>query len=159
MIVVSDTSAISNLLRIGEIDLLRLTFSRVLIPTAVYDEIYKIEANRKALENIDWIERVEISEIGLRDELLRRLHKGEAEAIALAVELSADFLLIDEAEGRRVARSMGVRITGLLGVLSRAKIDGHIDLIRPYIDRLVLEANFRLGQSLIDETLFQAGEK
>lgn len=159
MIVVSDTSAISNLLRIGEIALLRLTFTRVLIPTAVYDEICSVEENRRALKIIDWIERVEISEIGLGDELSRRLHKGEAEAITLAVELSADYLLIDEAEGRSVARSMGIRITGLLGVLSRAKIDGHIDLIKPYIDRLVLEANFRLGQSLIDELLFQAGEK
>jgi len=159
MIVVSDTSAISNLLRIGEVDLLKLTFGRVIIPKAVYDEICRIDSHRTALKNLDWIELLEISETSFRDSLLQRVDIGEAEAIALAVELSADYLLIDEAEGRELARSMDIRITGLLGVLSRAKRDHHINLIKPYIDRLVSEANFRLGRSLIDETLFQADEK
>lgn len=91
--------------------------------------------------------------------MLERIDIGEAEAIALAVEISADYLLIDEAIGRDIARSMGIKITGLLGVLLRAKRGGHVDLIKPYIDRLVNEANFRLSASLIDEALFQAGEK
>lgn len=159
MIIVSDTSPISNLLQIGEIELLRLTFSRVVIPNAVYHEICEIDANRVALSNLPWIERLTVSDTALRDRLLRIVDPGEADAIALAVELSSDYLLIDEALGRSVAKNLGITITGLLGVLLRAKHDGHIVVVKPYIDRLVNEAGFRLSAALIDDTLHQAGEK
>ena len=158
MIIVSDTSPISNLLQIGEIDLLRLTFERVIVPENVHHEICRIEANRVALLPLDWIVRAQLSDFTLRDELLGELDPGEAEAIALAVELSANYLLIDEALGRSVARGMGITITGLLGVLLRAKDQGHIKLIRPYIDRLVNEVGFRLSASLIGDALYQANE-
>jgi uncharacterized protein len=159
MIIVSDTSPISNLLQIGEIELLRLTFSRVIIPDAVYREICEVEANRVALIQLDWIERMTVSDTTLRDRLLLTVDPGEADAIALAVELSADYLLIDEAIGRSVARDLGLNITGLLGVLLRAKRDGHITQIKPYLDKLVNEVGFRLSAALIDDALYQAGEK
>ena len=126
MIVVSDTSAITNLLKIGEVEILGSVFGRVIIPRSVRDEICGIDS--------------------------------QAKAIALALELSADYLLIDETEGRGIARSMGIRITGLLGVLLRAKQDGHIERVRPCIDRLVIEARFRLSEDLIKAVLYQAGE-
>jgi uncharacterized protein len=159
MIIVSDTSPISNLLQIGEIELLRLIFSRVIIPDAVYREICEVEANRTALIQLDWIERMTVSDTTLRDRLLLTVDPGEADAIALAVELSADYLLIDEALGRSVAKDLGLNITGLLGVLLRAKRDGHITQIKPYLDRLVNEVGFRLSAALIDDALYQAGEK
>jgi uncharacterized protein len=159
MIIVSDTSPISNLLQIGEIELLRLIFSRVIIPDAVYHEICEVEANRTALIQLDWIERMTVSDTTLRDRLLLTVDPGEADAIALAVELSADYLLIDEALGRSVAKDLGLNITGLLGVLLRAKRDGHITQIKPYLDRLVNEVGFRLSAALIDDALYQAGEK
>ncbi|MBP9664839.1 MAG: DUF3368 domain-containing protein [Pyrinomonadaceae bacterium] len=159
MIIVSDTSPISNLLKIGEIDLLRLTFSQVRIPDAVYYEICQVEAHRIALESLDWIERASLADISLRDKLLGSVDIGEAEAIALALELSADYLLIDESMGRNVALEMGLKITGLLGVLLRAKADGHIPLVEPYVNRLVRNASFRLSPALIADTLYQAGER
>jgi uncharacterized protein len=159
MIIVSDTSPISNLLQIGEIELLRLIFSRVIIPDAVYREICEVEANRTALIQLDWIERMTVSDTTLRDRLLLTVDPGEADAIALAVELSADYLLIDEALGRSVAKDLGLNITGLLGVLLRAKRDGHITQIKPYLGRLVNEAGFRLSAALIDDALYQADEK
>lgn len=159
MIVVSDTSPISNLLQIGEIELLRLTFSRVIIPDAVHHEICEVETSKSALSELNWIERLTVSDVALRDRLLEIVDPGEAEAITLAVELSCDFLLIDEALGRNVAKKLGITITGLLGVLLRAKNDGHIVLVKPYIDRLVNEAGFRLSASLIDDALQQAGEE
>ena len=141
MIVVSDTSAISNLLKIDAVDILRLTFGRVIIPDAVYEEICEVRSHRLILSRLGWIDR------------------GEAEAITLAIRLSADYLLIDEAEGRGIARQLGVKIVGLLGVLSIAKENGHIERIKPYIDRLIHEARFRLSRELIEETLHQAGEQ
>jgi len=159
MIIVSDTSPISNLLKIGEIDLLRLTFSQVRIPDAVFVEICRIEAHRIALESLNWIERASLTDVSLLNELRDKVDIGEAEAIALALELSADYLLIDENLGRSIALDMGLKITGLLGVLLRAKADGHISLIEPYVDRLVRDANFRLSPALIADALYQAGER
>ena len=158
MIIVSDTSPISNLLQIGEIGILRAVFARVIIPPSVYSEICEVEESRQALANLDWIESREVAETGLQDQLKQTLDPGEAEAIALAIELSADSLLIDESLGRSVADQLGVRITGLLGVLLEAKDGGHISAVRPFIDRLVSEAGFRLGRELINDVLYQAGE-
>ncbi len=125
MIVVSDTSAISNLLIIGEIDLLQLTFSQIVIPDSVYGELCRIEEHRRALIDLDWIENRSLSDHGLFDDLRESLDIGESEAIALAVELGADILLIDEARGRSMAESLGLEITGILGVLIIAKEAGH----------------------------------
>lgn len=158
MIVVSDTSAITNLLQIGEIEILRLTFSNVIIPNAVFEEICRIDSNRIALAGNDWIERAGLANTELRDRLLNRIDLGEAEAISLAIELKADYLLIDELLGRSIASELGLKITGILGVLSLAKRDGHIDLIRPYVERLISEAGFRLSATLVEEVLRQADE-
>ncbi len=158
MIVVSDTSCVSNLIQIGEIDLLRAVFSSVVIPDAVYAEISKIDDNRIVLESLEWIERKTVSNVTLRNQFLLRLDAGESEAIVLAIELSADYLLIDESLGRSIAKEFGVSITGILGVLLRAKSEGHIAAIRPFIDRLVIHAGFRLSKDLIADTLYQANE-
>ena len=158
MIIISDTSPISNLLQIGEIDILRAVFDRVMIPPSVYREICEVDQNRRALSNLDWIETRKVTDTALRDKLSQTLDPGEAEAIALAIELSADYLLIDESLGRSVADKLGVKITGLLGVLLQAKDRGHILAVKPYIDRLVSEVGFRLARELIDDVLYQAGE-
>jgi uncharacterized protein len=55
-----------------------------------------------------------------------RLHAGEAEAIALAADLNADMVLIDEQEGRELALEAGLSITGVLGILLKAKRSGHL---------------------------------
>ncbi len=157
MIVVSDTSAISNLLKIDAVDILRLTFGRVIIPDAVYEEICEIQSHSLTLNQLGWIDRVTLSHPPDERALLA-LDRGEAEAITLAIRLSADYLLIDEAEGRGVARQLGVKFVGLPGVLSMAKKNGHIERIKPYVDRLIHEARFRLRRDLVEETLRQAGE-
>lgn len=159
MIVISDTSAISNLLLINEIDILRLTFSRITIPNAVYNEICKVESHRVALTHLDWIEIRDLTDRRLFNTLLEKLDVGEAEAIALAVELQADFLLIDEAHGRSVAEALGLEITGILGVLVRAKDAGHIAEVRPLIDQLLTNADFWMTQAVIDTVLEAAGER
>ena len=65
------------------------------------------------------------------------LDPGEAEAIVLAKELKAEFLIIDERKGRRIAAEHGLRITGLLGVLVRGKQKGYITKLTPILDKLV----------------------
>ena len=159
MIVISDTSAISNLLTIDEIDILNITFGTIIIPSSVREELCRIENQRRFLESCDWINSAELSNRKLFNKLRQSLDRGESEAIALAVEKNADFLVIDEAKGRDVARSLGVNITGLPGLFVIAKEQGHIDFVRPYIERLVNEARFRLSKNIVEKVLELAGEK
>jgi predicted nucleic acid-binding protein len=85
------------------------------------------------------------------------LHGGEYEAIALALETS-NLLLIDEAIGRRVAMKLGVRITGVLGILLTAKNQRLVEQIRPLINRLRTEIDFHLSDQIVRKTLVAAGE-
>ena len=90
--------------------------------------------------------------------LLLDLHRGEAEAIALASEMSADMVLIDEREGRQIAIKAGLSVTGVLGILLRAKKMGMIDAVKPEILSLRRRARFFLSASLEARVLASAGE-
>jgi predicted nucleic acid-binding protein len=86
------------------------------------------------------------------------LDRGEAEAIALAVELKAAALIIDERQGRNKAESVGLKIIGLLGILLEAKSKGLILSVRPLIDELVDKIGFRVHPALYQAILLKAGE-
>ena len=133
MIVVSDTSPISNLLQIGEINLLRQIFYKIVVPTEVFAEICQIESHKEFLIKQDWIETATLADTNLRNSLMTDLDSGEAEAIALAIELKADYLLMDETKGRQIAGSYGIKVTGIIGVLIKAKEEGLIAEVKPYL--------------------------
>ena len=86
------------------------------------------------------------------------LHQGEAEAIRLALETEADWLLIDEKEGREMARRLGLPVTGVLGLLLRAKSMGQIAEIKPELLLLRDQARFFISRELEAEILEGAGE-
>ena len=72
----------------------------------------------------------------LTQALKQELDAGEAEAIAFALEIGADLLLMDERLGREVARHLGLRYTGLIGVLIEAKRKDFITSVKPCLDQL-----------------------
>jgi len=161
MIVVSNTSPIINLATIGQLDLLRQLYGRVVIPQAVYDEIVETGAQQPGAVQVrtsDWIETRQVSDRRLAAELEAEVDKGEAQAIVLAKELQADLLLIDERKGRRVAGRFGIRVVGLLGVLVVAKQRGHVAAVKPVLDALISQAGFWIGKSLYDQVLETMGE-
>jgi predicted nucleic acid-binding protein len=86
------------------------------------------------------------------------LDSGEAEAIALAIELAADLILLDEKEGRAAAGSAGLKVTGVLGVLLRAKLDGLIQAVKPEVDALRTRAHFFVSHRLEQQIIEIAGE-
>jgi predicted nucleic acid-binding protein len=86
-----------------------------------------------------------------------RLGDGEREAIALAFEIGADAVLIDERAGRRVAEEAGLKVIGTLGLLLEAKRAGHVTTIRAELDKL-LETSFFLSPQLCYHVLRMAGE-
>ena len=153
MIVVSDTSPITNLIKIGRLGLLQEVFQRVIIPEKVREELQAwkmLGADITAFENADWIETRTATDGHLVQSLLTSLDEGEAEAIALAHELKADYLLIDERRGWRLAKSMGVQAIGLIGVLLNAKSLGVLPEVMPIIDDLRNVAGFWISHDFYD---------
>jgi len=90
--------------------------------------------------------------------LRQQLDGGEAEAIALALEIEAEFVLMDENLGREMALHMGVRCVGLIGVLIEAKHKGFISEIGSLMDALRDIAGFRVSEVLCRRVLRDEGE-
>ena len=160
---VSDTSPIFNLACIGRLDLLRTQFEKIWIPSGVETELIEIpdaaiRAGVDQARNGGWLMVRPTTEADLVKILTVDLHQGEAEAIALALETKADRLLIDEKDGREMARRLGLRITGVLGVLLRAKRLGQIATIKPDLLALRSTARFFISRELEAEILESAGE-
>jgi hypothetical protein len=154
VIVVSDTSPVTSLTDVGEVDLLRLLFTSVLVPREVQRELERGSVN---LPN--WIDVRDVQDRSAVARLGAEIDPGEAEALVLAIELKAERVLIDEAEARKVAARLGLRFVGVLGVLLEAKDRGHLPAVRPVLDKLVQTAGFWLSDDLYRRTVEAAGEK
>lgn len=158
MIVISDTSPITNLIQIDCLDLLNAVFGKIIIPQTVYNELCELPDQKKILEGQDWISVVAAENRSAITQLETQLDKGEAEAIALAMELRPDFLIIDELKGRTIAEGMGIKIVGLLGTLLKAKQLGYIAELKPKLEQLVNQG-FRINPKLYKHFLKLAGEE
>jgi len=155
---VSNTSPLLNLAIIGRLELVRAQFEGVLVPSAVVEEFRLQEgrpgssALRRAVEE-EWIAVEEPSDDPLIRTLRQDLDLGESEAIALAVEKEAGLILLDEREGRRRARNIGLEVTGLLGVLIRADQAGNLSSLSEAIAQLEEEAGFWISDALQEKIL------
>jgi predicted nucleic acid-binding protein len=152
-LVIADTSPINYLLLIGHIDILPALFGKVILPTAVWDELKHPKA---PLVVRSWVAApppwVDVRPSGpLQDTSLEALDAGEGAAIALAIELHADLLLMDDEEGVIAARRKGLEVAGTLGVLSRAA-QRHLLNLADAFER-VKRTNFRFRQEIMDKFL------
>lgn len=153
MIVVSDTTAISSLLTIGRADLLMALFERVIIPPAVWTELLAFHPDIP-----DWLEVVTVAHSQRLQDFQHHVHAGEAAALALALEVNPDWLLIDDSDGRRLAKQEGAPVIGLMGVLLLAKKRGLLPGVQPLIVALESKAGFYLSAAVRNEVLRLAGE-
>ena len=161
MIVVSNTSPIINLAVIGRLELLQQLYSTITIPQAVYHEIVVRGVGQPGATEIQtssWIERHTVRDAALVQQLKQHLDAGESEAIALAIEMQADQLLLDERRGRMIAKQHGVKVIGLMGVLLLAKRQGLLETIRPVLYELRTVAGFWIDAELFTQVLESAGE-
>ena len=151
MIVIADTSPISYLILIGETEILPRLYGEILIPHAVLDELTAFDAPQKVFDWCDslpdWLVVKDLS-FGVNLQFSLPLDKGESEAIQLATDLRADWILIDENAGRTVASEKGFNVIGVIGVLARASRKGWID---PEVVAAKLDAtNFFVSKNLIE---------
>lgn len=151
MIVVADSSPLVVLVAIGNVDVLPSLFGRVAIPPEVAGELALPgragEVRAFIAKPPDWLEVRPPATI----EPIPRLHAGERAAIALARELSADRLIIDERRGRQAATERQIRVVGTVGVLELAAEEGLIDLERAFEE--VKKTDFWVSPQFLDERL------
>ena len=153
MIVVSDTSCISNLLLIRQLDLLQKIYFKIFIPDAVYNEILALEKGGKDLsyfKSRNWItvEKDFTRNISLLPP--KNIDAGEAEA-------KADRILIDERKGSLLANELGIITISLLGILKIAKENHFISSVKELLDQLI-ENNFWVSNELYNTVLKSVNE-
>lgn len=155
MIVVSDTSPLCYLLLIDLIDLLPELYDRVIIPETIRDEL---AASKSPSIVQAWIAQppswLEIRAITTATNLFAdELDPGERDAIALAEELQADLILLDDRAARNIASKRGLAIVGVLGILVKAGQQGKINF--PSAIARLKQTSFRASPSLIQALLDQ----
>lgn len=156
--VVLNNTPLVSLWMLGRLDLLRDLFQEVLIPKAVEEEFLAIESptRREALASSEWIRTAELSH-PRRALAYLGLDRGESAVLALAEELEARLVILDERKARRYAERLGLPLTGTLGVLLLAKEAGRIDSVSACVVRLQ-EAGLFFSPELLRRTLEMAGE-
>lgn len=160
--VVADTGPLIALARVGQLDLLRRLYQRIVVPPAVHAE-FPPDSGRPGAAvlcsafDAGWITVEAVTDSALGEELERLLGPGEAEAIALAERTDACFLLVDDARGRRAARSRSISVVGVAGVLLVARSRGEVAAVGAILEALS-NAGYRLSTRLVAGVLARAGE-
>jgi len=154
-LVIADTGPINYLILIGHINILPVLFQTVILPSAVRDELLDAPLLVKnwIADPPSWIDVRQT--VHVHDTSMENLDAGEEDAIALAIELHADLLLMDDREGVIAARRKGIEVTGTLGVLALAAKRGLLNLVDAF-DGLK-QTNFRYQQRIMDMLLNRAG--
>jgi predicted nucleic acid-binding protein len=160
VIVVSDSTVLIGLSKLGKLTLLKEIFSKISIPEEVFKELVergKSKPGSNLIRESSWIEKKTVKDKTQVNFLMGNLDKGEAEVLALAQELEADLILMDEGKARKSAVIAGFNVMGLLGLLNLAKNIGLIYEVRPFVAELMTK-KFRLSDKIIEEALIRAGE-
>jgi uncharacterized protein len=159
--IISNTSPISNLAKVGQLNLMQQIYGKILIPCAVHEELLDERAGETvitAVQSASWLEIQSVQNQEMVGGLRSRVNAGEAEAIVLAIEVKATRLIIDERLGRQAAKDLRIKVIGVLGILLLAKRQRLVVAVKPTMDSLINQANFRISSQLYTDVLNAAGE-
>ena len=148
-VIIADSSCLIALSNIGELQLLHQVYEQITITPEIESEFGEPLPNWMTVEEVTDKKKISILEL--------ELDKGESSAIALAIERENSLLIIDEMKGRRVAKKVGIKITGILGVAVKAKEIGLIEKVGFIIEKLE-NVDFRISASLKEKILKRVGE-
>jgi predicted nucleic acid-binding protein len=148
--IISDTSCFIILTNIGELDLLHKVYGEIITTIDIATEYGEVLP--------EWVE-IAIVEDKYRQQLLEmQIDRGEASAIALALETPNSTIIIDDYKARKIAAKLGLILTGTIGVIIKAKLKGIIPSIKPLLEKIKL-TNFRLSEDIEIEALKEANEQ
>jgi predicted nucleic acid-binding protein len=147
--IISDTSCLIVLSNIGELELLKKVYDQIITTSDIENEFGE--------ELPDWIIVKNVKDLSTQKVLELQIDKGESSAISLALELPNSTLILDDFKARKIAQQLGLKITGTIGVIVKAKLNGIIPSIKPYIEK-IKETNFRVSDEIEIEALKQADE-
>lgn len=155
--VVVNTTPLIALAGIGQLELLHSLYGEILIPEAVMNETQS-EPARSLVLNAEWIRKRIILHPEKKTMYRARLHPGEVEVMILAEEEDADLVIMDDNTAKKTAKYLGFNVTGTLGVLVKAKKEGLIAEVAPFLKKLT-EDGFFVDEKTADIALKAAGVK
>ena len=159
MIVISDSSALISLLSVEKLDILGKLFETVMIPEAVYNEVFNKKVSNLDLKKTKFLQIEKVTDRKMVKLLKMQLGYGESEVIALALEKGIDRVIIDDKQARKVADKLGLKVIGTLGILILAKEKQVIKEVRPLVLSMMEKINFRIDRALLNKILGILNEK
>ena len=148
-LVICDTSCLILFDKINKLELLKHCYSSIYVTPEIAEEF------GKALP--DWIKIKRATNQALQQTLTRIIGKGESSAIALTFDLPDTLVALDDLKARKVAKSLNLKITGSLGILVKAKEQGHIEKLLPVLNQ-VQQTDFRISENIVRKILATVGE-
>jgi len=158
--IISNATPLIAFARIDQLSLLQKVVGELVIPLAVAQEITAYQPSQRGSLDLDKLPWIQVRSLRSDQQvrlLLPTLDQGEAEVIALALEVNADRVLMDELTGRKVAESLNLRIVGSVGILIRAKQLEYIPAIQPYLQQM-RQAGIYFSDRFINAVLRQVNE-
>jgi len=159
VIVISDSSALISLLSVEKLDILGKLFETVMIPEAVYNEVFNKKVSNLDLKKTKFLQIEKVTDRKMVKLLKMQLGYGESEVIALALEKGIDRVIIDDKQARKVADKLGLKVIGTLGILILAKEKQVIKEVRPLVLSMMEKINFRIDRALLNKILGILNEK
>ena len=154
-VVVADTGPLNYLVQIDAIEVLPALFGKIIVPTVVHNELMHPRAPAAvrswAANPPSWIDIKPGPDLTTAIAGFRSLDDGERAAIAVAREIGADLILMDDRDGVAFARSQDFAVTGTLGILDLAARCGMIDLVAAFTR--LRATTFHYRQGLLDALL------
>lgn len=148
-LVIADTSCLITLSNSGQLDLLRMLYGTVQVTPEIAEEYGDPLPEWMVVQSAKDKSRAKLLEL--------QIDRGESSAISYAMEQSGSTVILDDLKARRIATALGIKHTGTIGIIIKAKLEGHMDSIQPALRRLQ-EAGFRMSPAVQKEALRLAGE-
>jgi predicted nucleic acid-binding protein len=156
-IVISNATPIISLSSVGCEFVLNELFHHILIPRAVDMELRSLDKPGSRFSDLKWVEVVSVQNEEVIISLRKDIDKGEAETIALAKQMNADVVIIDENAGYQIAKHFGLPVVRTLSMLKVAKDKKIISKIRPIVEQMVKRGRW-YSKNVIDKFLGDVGE-
>lgn len=148
-VVITDSTCFIILNKINALFILRDVFDDVITTSTVVAEC--------RFDLPDWVHIQDPKDISLQQQFSGFVDEGEASAIALALEIKFDYLIVDDLKARKFATQLGIQIKGTIALIRDAKELNIIPAIKPYLNA-IKRTDFRLSDALIQQFLKDAGE-